>query len=150
MTKTAKPQRAPAPATTTKESILHLRLERADHDALEALVLSTGLDRSALTRLVLRAGLRVAENDPRDLLAPSRARSATAPAGGGTAPVSRAASGARTISASTRSGGDDDDGELAETGGVMHAPHTAADDQRGVATPVANDASKPRTKPTKG
>ncbi len=56
--------------TATKEAILHLRLERADHDALEALVLSTGLDRSALTRLVLRAGLRVAENDPRDLLAP--------------------------------------------------------------------------------
>ena len=53
-----------------KENILHLRLERADHDALEALVLSTGLDRGALARLVIRAGLRVAENDPRDLLAP--------------------------------------------------------------------------------
>lgn len=56
--------------TAAKENILHLRLERADHDALEALVLSTGLDRGALARLVIRAGLRVAENDPRDLLAP--------------------------------------------------------------------------------
>lgn len=130
-----------------KEAILHLRLERADHDALEALVLSTGLDRSALTRLVLRAGLRIAENDPRDLLAPGRARvtpaaSATTARGSG----SRAATGAVTRSA-TRSGGD---GELAETGGVTHALHTAADGQVSVATPVANDTSKPRTKPTKG
>ena len=148
MTKTTKPQRAPAPATTTKESILHLRLERADHDALEALVLSTGLDRSALTRLVLRAGLRVAENDPRDLLAPQRVR--TNPGRGTQASQASYATGARTVGATTRSGGGDDDGELAETGGVMHAPHTATDDQRGVATPVANDASKPRTKPTKG
>ena len=59
-----------AAENAAKENILHLRLERADHDALEALVLSTGLDRGALARLVIRAGLRVAENDPRDLLAP--------------------------------------------------------------------------------
>ena len=52
--------------------ILHLRLERTDLDALDALVARTGLDRSALARLVLRAGLRVAEHDVRDLLAPSK------------------------------------------------------------------------------
>lgn len=73
-TKAVKQRRGKVPRAVAenaaKENILHLRLERADHDALEALVLSTGLDRSALTRLVLRAGIRVAENDPRDLLAP--------------------------------------------------------------------------------
>lgn len=74
-TKAVKQRRGKVPRAVAenaaKENILHLRLERADHDALEALVLSTGLDRSALTRLVLRAGIRVAENDPRDLLAPN-------------------------------------------------------------------------------
>ena len=74
-TKAVKQRRGKVPRavaeTATKEAILHLRLERADHDALEALVLSTGLDRGALARLVIRAGLRVAENDPRDLLAPN-------------------------------------------------------------------------------
>ena len=108
-----------------KENILHLRLERADHDALEALVLSTGLDRSALTRLVLRAGIRVAENDPRDLLAPK------VRAGGGIQ-VSQVRA-----------------AEPVE-GGVSPVLHTAANGQVSVATKVANDASKPRTKPTKG
>lgn len=54
-----------------KGEVLHLRVDRADLDALDALAMRTGLDRSALARLVIRAGLRVAERDVRDLLAPS-------------------------------------------------------------------------------
>ena len=108
-TKAVKLGRGKAPRAVVenaaKENILHLRLERADHDALEALVLSTGLDRSALTRLVLRAGIRVAENDPRDLLVPkvgamrpmgAVARSETAGTQGS---VASRASGPRTVPA---------------------------------------------------
>ena len=128
-TKAVKQRRGKVPRAVAenaaKEAILHLRLERADHDALEALVLSTGLDRSALTRLVLRAGIRVAENDPRDLLAPK------VRAGGGIQ-VSQVRA-----------------AEPVE-GGVSPVLHTAANGQVSVATKVANDASKPRTKPTKG
>jgi hypothetical protein len=54
-----------------KGEVLHLRVDRTDLDALDALATRTGLDRSALARLVIRAGLRVAERDVRDLLAPS-------------------------------------------------------------------------------
>lgn len=54
-----------------KGDVLHVRVDRTDLDALDALATRTGLDRSALARLVIRAGLRVAERDVRDLLAPS-------------------------------------------------------------------------------
>lgn len=58
----------PPSTSATLEGLLHLRLERADLDALTSLGARTGLDRSTLARLVLRAGLRVAERDPRELL----------------------------------------------------------------------------------
>lgn len=51
-----------------KGEVLHLRVDRPDLDALDALATRTGLDRSALARLVIRAGLRIAERDVRDLL----------------------------------------------------------------------------------
>jgi len=58
-------------AREVKGEVLHLRVDRTDLDALDVLATRTGLDRSALARLVIRAGLRVAERDVRDLLAPS-------------------------------------------------------------------------------
>ena len=132
-----------------KEAILHLRLERADHDALEALVLSTGLDRSALTRLVLRAGIRVAENDPRDLLAPKTgAARRTEGRGNASRPSAAVADGTIRVSPIRASGTVEADED--ETDDVSPVLHTAADGQVSVATTVANDTSKPRTKPTKG
>lgn len=62
--------RPKAAARAPKDDVLHLRVDRTDLDALDALATRTGLDRSALARLVIRAGLRVAERDVRDLLAP--------------------------------------------------------------------------------
>lgn len=173
-TKAVKQRRGKVPRavaeTATKEAILHLRLERADHDALEALVLSTGLDRGALARLVIRAGLRVAENDPRDLLAPKANRGPT-PNRGPTAATG--ARGASTDGATATPRASANRGPTAATGvvagsGIRVSPiraaghvededddispvlHTADDAQVSVATTVANDTSKPRTKPTKG
>ena len=58
-------------AREVKGEVLHLRVDRTDLDALDALATRTGLDRSALVRLVICAGLRIAERDVRDLLAPA-------------------------------------------------------------------------------
>ena len=58
-------------AREVKGEVLPLRVDRTDLDALDALATRTGLDRSALARLVIRAGLRIAERDVRDLLAPA-------------------------------------------------------------------------------
>lgn len=64
------------PSKAPKETVLHLRVDRADLDALAQLAERTGLDRGALARLVLRVGLRIGERDPRDLLAPPPATDA--------------------------------------------------------------------------
>ena len=61
MTKTAK--------TATKT--VHIRVDTAELEAIDALAQSVQLDRSTVGRLLLRAGLRIAERDPRDLLVPS-------------------------------------------------------------------------------
>lgn len=75
-TKTTK-TRTKTPRAAVKDDVLHLRVDRADLDALDALTKRTGLDRSAIARLVIRAGLRVAERDVRDLLAPAPSLSST-------------------------------------------------------------------------
>lgn len=69
--------RTKAAARAPKDDVLHLRVDRTDLDALDALATRTGLDRSALARLVIRAGLRVVERDVRDLLAPAPVLSST-------------------------------------------------------------------------
>lgn len=56
--------------TSTRGDTLHLRIDATELAALDGLAARTGLDRSAVARLVIRAGLRIAERDVRDLLAP--------------------------------------------------------------------------------
>ena len=64
-------------AREVKGEVLHLRVDRTDLDALDELATRTGLDRNALARLVIGAGLRIAERDVRDLLAPAPSLSST-------------------------------------------------------------------------
>ena len=71
-TKATKPKGGRPPSPKPLAHTLHVRMEKHDLDAIDALAARVGMGSSLVTRLLLRMGLRIAERDPRELLAPSK------------------------------------------------------------------------------